>query len=90
VSLFDCRPEGIKPISRTGGTLADTESWESAPPTLSSSPISRFVRTPEGQCIGVARKEGIELQLVSERGTRLVWKEKSPAADGLVVLDRGA
>ena len=68
----------------------DAELWESTPPTPSSSPISRFVRTPDGQCIGVMRKEGIELQLVSERGTRLIWKERSAAADSLVVLDRGA
>lgn len=90
VSFFDGRPEGINLISRVGGTLTDTDSWESAPPTPSSSPISRFVRTPEGRCIGVVREEGSELQLVSERGTRLVWKERSAAADGLVVLDKGA
>lgn len=90
MSFFDGRPEGINLISRVGGTLTDTESWEPAPPTPSSSPISRFVRTPEGQCIGVMREEGSDLQLVSERGTRLVWKERSAAADILVVLDKGA
>lgn len=88
--FFDGRPEGIKLISRIGGTLRDTEVWEPAPLTPSSSPISRFVRTPEGQCIGVVREEGIELQLVSDRGTQLVWKERSAAADNLVVLDKGA
>jgi len=36
------------------------------------------------------REEGSELQLVSERGTRLVWKERSAAVDVLVVLDKGA
>ena len=36
------------------------------------------------------REEEIELQLVSKRGTRLVWKERSAAADSLVVLDEGA
>ena len=35
------------------------------------------------------REEEIELQLVSKRGTRLVWKERSAAADSLVVLDEG-
>lgn len=64
--------------------------WESTLSRSSSSSISRFVRTPEGQCIGVMREEEIELQLVSKRGTRLIWKERSAAADGLVVLDEGA
>ena len=89
VSFFDGRPEGIKLISRIGETLANTESWELAPPMPSSSPISRFVRTPDGQCIGVMRGEGIELQLVTERGTQLILEERSAAVDCLVVLDRG-
>lgn len=40
-------------------------------------------------CIGIVREEGIELQLVSERGTQLVWKQRSSAADNLVVLNQG-
>lgn len=90
VSFFDGRPEGIKLISQIGRTLRNAEVWDSAPSTSSSSPISRFVRTPEGQCIGIVREEGIELQLVSECGTQLAWKERSGAADNLVVLDKGA
>lgn len=89
VSFLDGQPEGIKPISRIGGTAREIEPRESTLSTSSSS-ISRFVRTPEGQCIGVMREEEIELQLVSKRGTRLVWKERSAAADSLVVLDEGA
>jgi len=85
VPFFDGRPEGIKLISRVGGTKLR----ESASSASSFSPISRFVRTPEGQCIGIVREEGIELQLVSERGTQLVLKEMSVATDILVVLDKG-
>lgn len=90
VSFFDGRPEGVKLISRVGGSSCGTELWESALSVSSSSPISRFVRTSEGQCIGVVREEAIELQLVSERGTRLVLKELSAAADIMVVLDKGS
>jgi len=89
VSFFDGRPEGIKLISRVGGTFSGTELWKSAPSASSPSPISRFVRTPEGRCIGVMREEGIELQFVGERGTQLFLKERSAAADILVVLDKG-
>jgi hypothetical protein len=35
------------------------------------------------------REEGIELLRVSERGTQLVWRERSSAATNLVVLDQG-
>ena len=90
VSFFNGQPEGIRLIARIGRTLQAAESWT---PVLSTSPpssISRFVRTAEGKCIGIVRKEGIELQLVSERGTQLIWKQRSSAADNLVVLDKGA
>lgn len=89
-SFFDGRPEGINLISRIGGASKNAGLLESQPPASSSSPISRFVRTPEGQCIGVMREEGIELQLASEGGTQLAWKGRSTAADNLVVLDKGA
>ena len=89
VSFFDGRPEGIKLISQIGGASKDTELLGSSASASSSSPISEFVRTLEGQCIGIMREEGIELQLVSEDGTQLVWKEGSVAADNLVVLDKG-
>ena len=35
------------------------------------------------------REEGIEHLRVSERGTQLVWKERTSAATNLVVLDQG-
>jgi hypothetical protein len=89
VPFFDGRPEGIKLIARIGRVLTDTESQEPMFSTPSSSPISRFVRTAEGQCIGIVREERIELQLVGELGTQLVWKEVSSAADNLVVLNKG-
>ena len=89
VSFFDGQPDGIRLIARIGRTLQDTESWKAKLSTFQHSPISRFVRTAEGKCVGVLREEEIELQLVSERGTQLVWKQRSPAADHLVVLDKG-
>lgn len=36
------------------------------------------------------REQGIDLQIVSERGTQLDWKETSAAADSVVILDKGA
>lgn len=89
VSFFGGRPDGIKLIARIGGLLQDTESRESTLSVSSTSPISRFVRTAEGQCIGIVREEGIELQTIGGHGTQLVWKERSSAADNLVVLDKG-
>lgn len=89
VSFFGSRPDGIKLAARMGGLLQDTESWESTLSVSSTSPISRFVRTAEGRCIGVVREEGIELQIVGGHGTQLVRKERSSAADSLVVLDKG-
>ena len=90
VSFFDGQAEGIKLVSRIGRTIRDAGFWKSVPSTPLSSPISRFVRTPEGQCVGVVREGGIELQLVSERGTQFVWKERLAGADGLIILDKGA
>jgi hypothetical protein len=89
ISFFNVRPEGIKLIARAGRTSQDNEAWESALSKPSSSPISRFVRTAEGRCIGVVREEGTELLLVTERGSHLILKERFAAATNLVVLDKG-
>ena len=90
VWFFDGRPGGIRLIARVGKTVQDTELWKPARLAPPPSPISRFTRTAEGKCIGVVREEGVELQLVNDRGTQLVRKQRSSAADNLVVLDEGA
>lgn len=77
--FFDARPEGLRAGVQTLSRVAGEES-----------PISRFVRTPDGESVGVIRERGGEIWKVQQRGSKLSRVRNWPAADLVVILDGGA
>ncbi|KAI0068306.1 WD repeat-containing protein [Artomyces pyxidatus] len=78
LNFFDARSDGL--ILRAQGTDRALEE---------ESRILGFVRTPEGQGLGVVRECGGEAWFARERGSKLVRAGHWPTADLAVVLDGG-
>jgi hypothetical protein len=76
--FFDARLEGVKPCVKSSPRIPGEDS-----------PILGFVRTPDGQCVGVIRENGGDIWRISEGGSQLSRITSWSMADLIVVLDNG-
>jgi hypothetical protein len=76
--FLDNPAEGLKVCVRTFPQLPGEES-----------PIVRFIRTPEGDSVGVIREQGGEILTVHQRGFELHKAGSWSEADIVVVLESG-
>jgi hypothetical protein len=78
ILFLDAQPDGLRLHAQTITAVPEEQS-----------PITRFVRTPEGGGVGAVRADGGEAWRVVGNGSRLVRSGKWASADHVVVLDRG-